>query len=694
MNHDRASTRRGHAHQASRRRMHIPWAVGTFIIAVAALVLSAFFLVPTAQAASSFTFMGRGNGHGVGLSQWGAWQAAREGYTYDQILAFYYPNTTLQQVGDIYRDPADQVLKVRISSTPWKSNTTSFSRVDMKPTVSAASLNGVTVPVGSVVRVTRSGSQVQATIDGVSQGTFGYIDLKPGGNGASEGRINVQLTTSGGTAVDYREYWGTLRVQPGDDAGELWVYNFVDLEKYVRSIAEVEYDWATTGGAYSAYEAVKAQAVAARTYAMAKDGNTLADNWADQCYRGYSFEAKYPGIARAATDTAGQILTYGGKAITAFFSGHSGGYTTASAWTGSNALPYIVAQPDPWSLRAPPDRPGWEWTYTISADSLSSKVNGKLKDTSGKTVSIGQISDAQISARETADVTSRVKTLCLSGSNGSATVSVASLRSLLGSSNIVTTLIVSVNGDVGVGSPTPEVDPGPAGNADTGSGVGPVTGDPAGDPTGITDSVDGSLMPGEFYDVGSDHLYHDEISRVVTTQLLSGYENDLFKPEGTVTRAQFAKIAVCLYNLIYPTDPILVPNVSIRPFEDVPVSSGISGDNSDWIAAAKGAGLVAGVTATTFSPYTEIQRDQMATMMCRAMGWENEAFNLWPDAPGFADVPYGSTHWAAATYLLSKGILLGYGESDGFSASLLGAKEPIKRQHVAVILCRVLDLEQ
>ena len=38
-------------------------------------------------------------------------------------------------------------------------------------------------------------------------------------------------------------------------------------------------------------------------------------------------------------------------------------------------------------------------------------------------------------------------------------------------------------------------------------------------------------MPGEFYDVGADHLYHDEISRVVTAELMSGYEDGLFKPE-------------------------------------------------------------------------------------------------------------------------------------------------------------------
>jgi len=686
--------------------MRLPWVIGLIAVVLATLVLGACAFAPAAQAASSFTFAGQGNGHGVGLSQWGAWQAAREGNSYKQILAFYYPKTTLQQVTDVYKAPADQALKVRISSKPWTSNTTSYSQVDMKPTVSAATLNSEPVPVGALVRVVRSGSQVKVTVDGVNQGAFNYVDLKPGGSGASEGRINIQLTTTGGSAIDYREYWGTLRVQPGDDAGELWVYNFVDLEKYVRSIAEVEYDWATTGGAYSAYEAVKAQAVAARTYAMAKDGNTLADNWADQCYRGYSFEAKYPGIAKAATDTAGEILTYGGKAITAFFSGHSGGYTTASAWTGKNALPYIVAQPDPWSLRAPPDDPGWKWTYAIAADKLSAKVNGVLKDTSGKTVDVGQISEVAIVARETADAASRAKTLRLPGGKGTADVSVSSFRSLLGTSNILTTLIVTVNGDVGVGNLTTNADTGGpgtgnAGGVETGSGLtdpgadDPITTefDDVGTGGGAPGTPGGLPTPGEFYDVGLQHPYHDEISRVVTAELMSGYEDGLFKPEGTVTRAQFAKIAVCLFNLSHPAAPIPVPNVTTKPFDDVPVSSKTTGDISDWIAAAKEAGLISGVTPTTFSPYEEIQRDQMATMMCRALGWDDEAAALPAGTAGFSDVPSSSPHWAAAVYLKSNGVLLGYGESDEGSGALLGAKEAIKRMHVAVVLCRVLDLE-
>ena len=118
-------------------------------------------------------------------------------------------------------------------------------------------------------------------------------------------------------------------------------------------------------------------------------------------------------------------------------------------------------------------------------------------------------------------------------------------------------------------------------------------------------------MPGEFYDVGSSHLYHDEISRVVTAGLMGGYENGLFRPDGSVSRAQFAKIAVSLYNLMHVGDPIQIVNVSTKPFDDVAVDSRQVGDTSDWIAAAKSAGLISGITGSTYRPFDVIQRDQM-----------------------------------------------------------------------------------
>ncbi|MBN1322258.1 MAG: SpoIID/LytB domain-containing protein [Thermoleophilia bacterium] len=641
-----------------------------FAAAVAAGILAGLALTPVAQAADQFVFAGRGNGHGTGLSQWGAWQGAREGHSFAEILAFYYPGTSLENVSDVAGvSAADTVLKVRVSANPPTNNTTSYSQVVLAPAATEATLvkhtNGVgdetqVIQVGSPITLSNSGGKVSVVADAGTTGPYDYVELRPAGanDGTAAGRVEVSMTPRGSSTVYSRQYWGIIRVQYGDDPGELWTYNFVPLERYVRSIAEVEYDWATVGGSFYAPEAVKAQAVAARTYALAKGGATLNDNWADQCYRGYTFEAKYPGIAKAADGTAGLILTYDGEPITAYFSGHSGGYTTDSAWSGTKP-PYIVAQSDPWSLKAPPagtgKGPGWSWNYTISAASLSSKVNGSLKDITGAAVNVGLIDRVDIVARDTADSWSHARQLRITGSNGSATVSVQSFRSVIGTSNLPSTLILSVNGEGGAGEP---------------------------------------LAEGEFHDVRANHLYHDQISRVVTAGLMGGYEGGLFKPEGTVTRAQFAKIAVNLYNLLNPGSEIQVVNVTAKPFDDVAIDSRSPGDASDWIAAAKMAGLVAGVTADTFAPYSEIRRDQMTTMICRALGWEDEAAALQAGTPGFADVPAGSAHYANANYLREQGIMLGYADQSGGSATVLGVSEPIKRQHVAVILCRVLDLAE
>jgi len=133
-----------------------------FAAVLSVLLLAGSLLAPSAQAAESFVFEGRGNGHGTGMSQWGAWQGAREGYSFAQILAFYYPGTALGPT-----TTPDAVLQVRISSTPWTSNTTSFSRVVLQPTVSPATL--VTDPVGeewdippgTALTVVNSGGKVQ-----------------------------------------------------------------------------------------------------------------------------------------------------------------------------------------------------------------------------------------------------------------------------------------------------------------------------------------------------------------------------------------------------------------------------------------------------------------------------------------------------------------------------------------------------
>ena len=629
---------------------------------IAAALLCAIFLgglvgaSPVRAASDDFVFTGRGWGHGVGMSQWGAWEAAREGVTFDKILAFYYPGTTLTTLSD-----PNTSLKVRISADPPDSAAVNFTQVDLKPSVTAATLvkktaagqETETLPAGTLMNILNRDGKIQVVTAAGPQGPFDYVELCPtrAETDINDGRVAVQMKTTSKT-YDYREYWGTIRVQPGDDAGELWVYNFVPVEKYVRDIGEVDLDWAMPAASGYAPEAVKAQAVAARTYALAKNG-TLTDGWQDQYYAGYRLEAKYPGLARAAEDTTGLILTYNGKPASTYFSAHSGGYTTNAAWSGTTP-PYIVSQPDPWSLRAPPTSassagPGWNWTYTISQAAFSAKVNGKLKDaSSGQTFDIGLVKRIEVIARDTSDSTSHARTLRLTGERGAAQVSANSLKSLLG---LRSTLILSITGGE-------------------------------------------ALTSGEFYDVGSDHLYHDQIARVVTSGLMGGYDGGFFKPDGSITRWQFAKISVNLYNLMHPSAPIVLVDVTTTPYTDVPMKIGTLGDESDWVAAAKNAGLVTGMTSTGFQPYTVMRRDQMAAMMCRALGWDDEAAALLATTPGFADVPVTSDYWAAATYLKERGILQGYPDPSGSGAMVLKVDEAIKRQHVAVMLCRVLDLQR
>lgn len=610
---------------------------------------------PALAADGDFVFTGRGWGHGVGMSQWGAWQAAKEGVSFDKILAFYYPGTTLQQMPD-----PDTVVKVRLSANPPDSSVTSFCQVDLKPSVTAATLvkkstagdETEVLPADTLMNVLNVDGKIQViTADG-PQGPFDYIELRPerSTGTASDGRVAVQFkSTPTSSPYAYREYWGTIRVQPGSTAGTLWVYNFVAVDMYVRNIGEVDFDWAMPTQPGYAPEVVKAQAVAARTYALAKNGATLTDGWQDQYYAGYRLEAagKYPALAQAAEQTAGLILTYQGKPATTYFSAHSGGYTTNTAWSGTYP-PYIVCQPDPWSLKAPPSNvssagPGYNWTYTISPTDLSKKVNNVLTDVdTKKKFDIGLIRQVEVTVRDTTDPTSHARTLRLTGDKGVAQVSATSFKSLFGSSQMRSTLILSITG---------------------------------GEPLGV----------GEFFDVGRTHMYHDQIARMVTAGLMNGYDGGLFKPEGSITRWQFAKIAVNLYNIMHPDDRIEVVDVDTRPFADIPARPGVLLDESDWVAAAKKAGLVTGMNGNNFQPYVVMRRDHMAAMTVRALGWEDEAATFSATAPGFSDLSRSSEYWAAAAYLKAQGIMLGY--DDG----TLRPEEPIKRQHVAVVLCRVLD---
>lgn len=147
--------------------------------------------------------------------------------------------------------------------------------------------------------------------------------------------------TSGYTSIKNKWYRGVIKIQ--NKGGTLTAINDVPLEDYIRGVvpSEMPSSWNM--------EALKAQAIAARSYAMSNlgkhgsQGFDLIDTPADQAYGGAS--AEHYSSNEAVNDTKGIVITYGMKIICAYYSASAGGQSVSAddAW-GSN-LPYIRSVP-------------------------------------------------------------------------------------------------------------------------------------------------------------------------------------------------------------------------------------------------------------------------------------------------------------------------------------------------------------
>ncbi len=170
------------------------------------------------------------------------------------------------------------------------------------------------------------------------------------------GAVAVTSTTGsvelGGTAtngVTDGAYRGTIDLAPA--GGGIDAIDVLPLDQYVAGVVpgEVDASWPRA--------ALEAQAVAARSYALATDaGGSLFDQYADtrsQMYKGLSGEE--PASTAAVRATAGQVVTYGGQVATTYFFSTSGGHTenVENVFYGSRALPYLRGVKDPYDYYAP-----------------------------------------------------------------------------------------------------------------------------------------------------------------------------------------------------------------------------------------------------------------------------------------------------------------------------------------------------
>lgn len=232
--------------------------------------------------------------------------------------------------------------------------------------------------------------------------------------------LTIRPSGAGELALDGRRYRGALELR--HKGGGLTAVNIVPVDDYLLSVVpeEMPVDWPA--------EAIKAQSVAARSFALASRGRHASDGY-DLCttthcqlYTGTAAEKSASNAAIKAT--RGEVLTYGGKPIEALFHTDSGGMTENSEDVWGSHVPYLRAAKDTPAKTMP-------WTKTISRADLEHKLAAKGHDI-GKVRSIALSPLAIGRAAKDRTASGRVKTMTVKGTKGTATLSGTTWRSLLG----------------------------------------------------------------------------------------------------------------------------------------------------------------------------------------------------------------------------------------------------------------------
>jgi SpoIID/LytB domain protein len=394
------------------------------LVASAATVL-ALGTVPARAAAAPQTFswpstgslsiVGHGNGHGHGLSQYGAYGAALRGLDAAHILAFYYPGTAAATL----TEPA---LRVWITAAPAP------LEVAPRSGLRAATADGtVTLPTTLASATVTRWRAVRAAAGTYVQGLTGstWRTFVIGGKSAHAG--TVEFAGAGTVRVvlgsTLREYRGSVRAVPtGASPGQRTVV-VTSLPDYLRSVvpSEMPAGWSAA--------ALQAQAVAARTYALYDRAHEPAGSAYDTCdstsCQVFSGAAEYTlggSLLRsfeatssdtAVTATRGQVRLYSSALAFTQFSASNGG------WTADGGQPYLRAYPDPYDGVVPST--AHTWTDTI----LTATVQAAYP-------SIGTLRSVTVLRDGNGEWGGRVTSIVLHGSGGQATVDGDTFRSVTG----------------------------------------------------------------------------------------------------------------------------------------------------------------------------------------------------------------------------------------------------------------------
>ena len=297
---------------------------------------------------TNFSFTGSGYGHGVGMSQIGARAKALAGESATAILNYYYSGTSVETATDtqilrinighlltsakLRSDSAGSAFALYAGDVPETGTATALLNYPSKTTLNLNLINNqISI---STTRGTRT-SQIA---------TGGMFTLRWSGTRYMEGVPAILSVTTSNVVNRYRHGQMQFKIVKDKLLGNrIEIVNSVRLQdEYLWGISEVPSLWPTA--------ALQAQAIASRTYAIAKAQRIrtacdchLYGSISDQTFAGYAKEGEPEfGVLwkKAVDSTIGQIITFAGSPITAYFSSSSGGITETSEHAWGTATPY------------------------------------------------------------------------------------------------------------------------------------------------------------------------------------------------------------------------------------------------------------------------------------------------------------------------------------------------------------------
>jgi len=588
--------------------------------------------VTTTALPDELTVRGHGWGHGRGMGQYGALGYATgitgEHWGYQRILAHYYGGTVVSHA-------EDRLMAVWLRSRPANSAMVVYRAAGLQIAGQADTPPAVRVtPLGNNRYDLRTGTSCTgpwSTNERIIEGPLRASKLGTGDE-------SLKLCNGDGSQIAYHH---TTELVAIDDK----TVNLVRTEQMLRGIVprEAPASWGDAGGG-TGINALRAQAVAARSYASAGDTRwgdlhtrlggdaTTCDDQFCQVYGGVAHVSPtgvtttrtHPNTDRAIADTRLEVRRWpDGRLARTEFSSSTGG------WTAGGDFPVVQDLGD-----AVASNPNHDWTTTLTRQQIQAKYP-----------SIGTLTDIQFLRRNgIGDLGGRVLQMRLVGSNGNMDRTGNQFRVDFGLKSDWFTITV----------PPPPVVPARS----------------------ITTACPDGQVPREvFDDVDPANTHALAVDCVAWREIAEGTSATTFAPGSSVTRAQMASFVARLVDAAggsLPQDPD-------DAFDDDEGS--VHEDAINQLAAA---GIVRGTGVRTYEPSSPIDRGQMASIFARALDHVGVALESDPPSP-FRD-DNDSVHEHAIDQLAAEGVVAGTGPGT------YSPKATAKRDQMASTLARALDL--